>query len=211
MKEDKIIYVDFCNTITNFTTLSPFFNFIFSKSFISNFINMFFRGLSYFNLLSLQDRQLQMISGLKESYINMLAKDFYYQEIQPNLNKIVLNIIKDYAKHGYKVVIVSGALKEYIHHLSDEIPIHKVIAKSIEYRDSRATGKYINGPCYYHDKVIKIEKFEYSLNSNITERVSISDCEDDIPMLLYANKQYVVNPQNNEFKEFVNRSGWKII
>lgn len=207
----KIIYVDFCNTITNFTTLTPFYNYLFAKKkrqLVKNFIHRVASNL--FNL-SLGEQQLKMIAGMRQSEIDTLSRNFFDECIKPHLNHDVIQIVKKYHANGYAVVIVSGGLTEYIRYISDFMPVTEVIAKKFRYRNGRITPEYMDAPCYYHDKVLRMERFEQALNREIIDRVAISDCEDDIPMLLYANTRFVVRPINEEFRKFVERKKWTII
>ena len=211
MKSEKVVYVDFCNTITNFTTLGPFYNYIYSHNKLKIIINFILRALSRVFRFNTADQQLRLIVGTHRNEINQFSKDFFTQKIKPQLNEDVIQILREYYKKGYKIVVVSGALREYIQHIEEVVPINQVIAKEFEYSGSKATGAYINAPCYYHDKVLQIERFEHSLQAEIVDRVAISDCADDIPMLLYANKQYVVRPKELEFRQFSERRRWEIL
>ena len=145
-----------------------------------------------------------MIITLKKNEISALAREYFDLKIRPRINQDVVEILQKYHEDGYLIVVVSGGLKEYIQFISEVLPIDEVIAKELSYVSSKAAGSYINAPCYYHDKVLKIEHFESKLGCKIERRVSISDNADDLPMLLYGDEQYVVRPDGEKvFRRFI--------
>ena len=207
----KILYVDFCGTLTTRSTLYKFSKFVYLRHslFTKIYFMIFFFFARYLNLLNIN--LFKAFNNMSVIQLDEYAKSFFKAEIENNINKKIINYIKKAIKNDYYIVIISGGLSNYIKHINKFVKIDKIIAKEFVIEKDRIKSKFKKGSVFQIDKVFQIFKFEKHFNEKITERIVISDSEDDIPLFLLANKKIVVNPSSDELIELAKHMNWKFL
>lgn len=204
----KIMYVDFCGTITTQSTLYKFIVFIVKRDsiirklkFLLYFIFNRYLGLINFNAL-------KIIENLNYAKFNTYANDFYNEVIETNINECVIEKIKEKKKEGYHIVIISGGLKSYINHINKIIKTDYIIAKELIVRNDKIKCELVNGTVFQNEKIFRVLEYEKKLDVKVNERLLISDNEDDIPLFLFCDKQILVNPSSKRLIDLGNHSNW---
>ena len=207
----KIVYVDFCGTITTTATLYKFCKFVFLKHSIYTKL--------YFYLHYLLSRRMKIFdinlflpfNNMSLNKLDIYAETFFNSILKPHINDKVIKYLNKASLNGYHVIIISGGLKNYIEHTIELIKFDKVIAKEFQLIDSQIKPNFNNGTVFQNDKIFQILNFEKQIDEQIEERIVISDSEDDIPLFLLADKKIVVNPSSKRLIELARHLNWELL
>ena len=208
----KILYVDFCGTVTFPSTLKMFCKYVLLK-------NGIFSKIYYYTWLILYNKYLKIkllnlfipFNNMPYNLLEKYSLDFFNIYISKNLNEKTINVINKHKDAGFYIVIVSGGLTNYIKHINNIVNIDHIIAKEFVVYKNRIKSKFRTGSVFQNEKIFKISEFENNLNSEINERVVISDSEDDIPLFLLADKKILVNPASKRFASYAKLNNWQIL
>lgn len=208
----KILYVDFCGTVTFPSTLKKFCRYVLLK-------NGVFSKLYYYLYLILNNKYLKIIqidlfipfNNMPNKLLEKYSLDFFNIYISKNLNEKTINLITKYKEAGYYIVIISGGLTNYIKHINKIVSIDHIIAKEFIIDKNRIKSEFSTGTVFQNEKIFKISEFENNLDHVIDERVVISDSEDDIPLFLLADKKILANPTSKRFVAYAKLNNWKIL
>lgn len=210
---DKIAYIDFCNTITNVHTLVPFIKYLSSKKGLVGKIRYYSIQL-YRKIIKRNDANSIFLhfDNLDENFVKSAARDFYDIIVSKNLNPNVVKMIQELDNNGYKIVIISNAIPEYIYHLNNLFRIEHIISNQMEIADGKYRSKLrSDNRIYAAKKVEAIRKYENEMGIQMPFRLAMSDHISDIPMLELADKAIVVNPNSKEFCDIAKQRNWEII
>ena len=207
----KILYVDFCGTLTTTSTLYKFGRYVLKKHslYTKIYFALFFFFSRWLNLLNMN--LFKPFSKITLEKLDFYAKDFFQSCIKPELNYKTINLINEYVNRGYFIVIISGGLKNYIKYIKRFVKIDKIIAKEFLQKNDLIKTEFKNGTVFQIDKVFQIYEFEKRQNKAVKERVVISDSEDDIPLFLLADKKIVINPSSNKLVRLAHDWNWEVI
>ena len=207
----KIIYVDFCGTLTTSSTLYKFSKFVFLRHsvFTRVYFFIYFCFSRYTRLLDIN--LFRPFNNFSVEKLNQYAELFFKSNIQPHINYKTIQYINDAIKSGYYVVIISGGLKNYIKHINNFVKIDKIIAKEFLVKNNQIKPEFKGGSVFQIDKFFQIYEFEKQIEEEITDRIVISDSEDDIPLFLIANKKVVVNPSSKRLIAVANHFNWELL
>jgi HAD superfamily phosphoserine phosphatase-like hydrolase len=208
----KILYVDFCGTVTFASTLKKFCRYVLLK-------NGIFSKLYYYLYLILHNKYLKIIqidlfvpfNNMPNKLLEKYSLEFFNIYISKNLNEKTINLITKYKEAGYYIVIISGGLTNYIKHINKIVNIDHIIAKEFIVDKNRIKTEFSTGTVFQNEKIFKISEFENNLDHVIDERVVISDSEDDIPLFLLADKKILVNPTSKRLAAYAKLNNWQIL
>lgn len=208
----KILYVDFCGTVTFPSTLKKFCRYVLLK-------NGVLSKLYYYLYLILNNKYLKIIqidlfvpfNNMPNKLLEKYSLEFFNIYISKNLNEKTINLITKYKEAGYYIVIISGGLTNYIKHINKIVSIDHIIAKEFIIDKNRIKSEFSTGTVFQNEKIFKISEFENNLDYVIDERVVISDSEDDIPLFLLADKKILANPTSKRFVAYAKLNNWKIL
>jgi len=206
----KILYVDFCGTITTSATLKKFCKYVFKKhSIYTKFYYLYILLTEYINMA--QPDIIKPFNNMQINTLDRYAKSFFDSQLESHINEKTISYINNAISEGYHVVIISGGLKNYIEHISKVIKVDSIIAK--EFMISKNTIKpiFISGSVFQNEKVFKVYEYEKKLNSIIDERVVLSDSEDDMALFLLADKRILVNSSSKRLTDYANTNNWDIL
>lgn len=197
----KVLYIDFCNTLCRGYTLDRFFKFIAKESGFFHIIILYSLKLASF---------LFMKNAIKNYFIKLYSYDYldnlsenYSKKLETEFINAIIEVAKDLSGRGYKIIIVSAALSDYIEKINFPFNVDEIIAAS--YKDKNL--KMVYG----EDKVIKIKEWEKGKNIEIMHRISISDHISDLPMLEYSDSSIVINPNSKLLEEKAKENFWKVL
>lgn len=197
----KVLYIDFCNTLCRGYSLDKFYKFVAKESGIFFTTALYLLKLASF--VFMQDTiKNYFIKLYTYDYLDSLSED-YSRQLEIEFINPIIKEAKELSSQGYKIVIVSAALSDYIEKINFPFHVDKVIAAS--YKDKKM--KMVYG----EDKVNKIKKWEKENNFKIIHRISISDHISDLPMLEYADSSIVVNPNSKLLEKKAKENFWKVV
>ncbi|WP_157372671.1 HAD family hydrolase [Photobacterium marinum] len=197
----KVIYLDFCHTAVNKFTLGSFIRYVQLRE-----INL----LSIFNDKIRRTEVSERIENLDHKVYDNLDKyghSYSSLLIKKHINQNVISEIRNLTSNGYKLVVVSAALKYYIKPFFDmlDVNVYHYITSQIEKKGNKLSLDFM----YAERKLEEIIKFENQLN--IIESVAYSDHITDLPMLKHSNRVVVVEGPNKELLKVAENNNWRII
>lgn len=208
----KILYVDFCGTVTFPSTLKKFCKYVLLKNGVFSKIYYYLHLILYNKYLKIKQLNLFVpFNNMQNKLLEKYSLEFFNIYISNKLNDKTINLITKYKEAGYYIVIVSGGLTNYIKHLNKIVNVDHIIAKEFLVHKNRIKTEFTTGTVFQNEKIFKISEFENNLGHLIDERVVISDSEDDIPLFLLADKKILVNPSSKRFTAYAKLNNWQIL
>lgn len=147
---------------------------------------------------------------VKETLIYPLKKmtdeeirQFYVEELIPRYYPSVLETLKQHAKNGVHVWLVSASPEPYL--FCTDLPVEKVIGTSIERKDGHWTNRMISENCKGEEKVRRImaELEKRNISIDYDNSYAYSDSDSDWPMLKLVKHRYRINKKTAEITPFV--------
>ncbi len=204
MRRINLAIFDFCDTLVSFQSADAFTNFVISKeggvkNLIVSAVNKTFstfRIYSVFKKLdvfqNLQKRiLLSCLNGITKNRLNNLAEEFEENVVQNNLNKELINLLKEHISNGDKVIINSGGYEPYLNFFAKRMGISSVYSTQIEFIDGICTGKILGKDCLYDEKVTRMKKDGIDFNQ-FKEVFVYSDSVTDMPLFNIATQKIAV-------------------
>ena len=203
-EKDKIALFDFCDTLVSFQTANEYVRF-----YVNNYATLSVRlrhfmylFLSASGIISRLEKKnpirnirkrilLWQLKGSPKDMMEMAAQEYYETRIKPCLIMETISELLKCQKEGYKVIIVSGGYDIYIKFFAQEygIELIDIISNRLLFKNDSFLGKF-DVDCMCDEKLRLLNKrFEKREDYNV---VAYSDSESDLPMLLWADKSYVV-------------------
>lgn len=206
----KILYVDFCGTLTTTSTLNKFCKYVFKKhSIYTKFYYLYILLSDYIN--TAQPNIIKPFNNMHISTLDRYAKSFFDNQLESHINEKTINYIKKAISDDYHVVIISGGLRNYIEHISKVVKVDSIIAKEFLVSHNIIKPIFISGSVFQNEKVFKVHEYEKKLDSIIDERVVLSDSEDDMPLFLLADKRILVNSSSKRLTDYAKNNNWDIL
>lgn len=200
----KILVVDLCDTLYTSNTTQDFFNYTFAndevylklknknKSFSFKVMNKLSNKVFKYDL----SRALttKILRDKESSKIDELVSKFLEGFLESKKINKVHEIIEEYKKNGYKIIMVSASYDFIGKCVAKKIGIDDVIASRAEVLDNKYTGRVAED--ILHTKLSKFkEKFP-----SYEDLVMITDNTTDYEFVKETSKSYIViNKRNEEF------------
>ena len=171
--KDKIIFLDFDNTILNGETTDYM-----DIDNLSEITNKAMSGeIDYYNSLICK---ISLIKGYNENKLKQIVYNLKY-----NLN--IKNFIDWCHNNNYYVIVLSGGLDFVLEYSKYYLNFDFYLSNYLRVKDGLLTGE-INGPMMEDDsKGIYVKKFQDMLNIGYKNCVSVGDGCNDISMFKKTN------------------------
>lgn len=200
----KILAVDLCDTLYHSNTTHDFFNFVFEND--EHYKNLKRKNKSFsFKVVNKLSNKLfkndmsralitQILKDKTSNEIDKLVLEFIESFLEPKKISKVHDIIEDYKKQGYKIMIISASYDFIARGVVKKLGLHSCMASEAEIIDDIYTGKVKDDILYK-----KFEIFKNKIGS-YDELVMITDNETDYEFVKNTNKSYIViNSHNKDF------------
>ena len=217
----KIAIFDFCETIANFQTADAFVVYVREKTKSKSmcrkeYIRLFLRKTRILAILSILFNHssinkrlvLWQLKGFSQEIIEHLAEEYYNDKIRPNFIEPVLSRLKELKKEGWRIVVISGGYEIYLRYFCIEfnIRLSDLIAVKIGFNDGLCNGQFDGGDRLWD----KVEQLNERFTKSSVDSIAFSDSITDLPLLLWANKSFVVRRKDrqpwynrNKFQEII--------
>ncbi len=204
-QQEKIVLLDFCGTVADFQTFVPyiesvlehagrtgsFYRFIKIGAKITDRIFRLFNDRHYFY----KDTLVKLTRGISLQDFNIVAKSYYTNKVKPHLIHETLNIIKEYRKNGYRIILLSAACMNYLAEFAEQYEIYDVLSTEVKFKNDKSLGRYKTKDCIRDEKVHRIVEY---FGGRKEFDVGISDSKSDIPMLNICKKQIIISKNNHQ-------------
>ncbi|MFD2210885.1 HAD family hydrolase [Virgibacillus halophilus] len=140
--------------------------------------------------------------------------DFFFSRLldigEENINKPLVEKIKEHQEKGDTVIVLSGALEPFLaaflHRVELDVPV--ISTELMFYPNGICTGEtgtVINGT----EKVKRVEEFIFQNCLEAQEIWAYADSKSDIPLFQFAEHPVVVNP-SKDMKKIAEENDWPI-
>lgn len=216
---DKVALFDFCETIANFQTADAYVKYVQSHSNVSNkhiiYLHSLFNKLRVFSIArrikpkgSLEKRFfLKQLKGRSNEELERLAKDYYLNEVKPNLIEPVVAELKYLQNEGYNCYVISAGYDIYLKYFCEEFGITDLLSTKIEFVDGICTGKFDGMDCMFE---YKIKYINSAIKGDTKQWFAFSDSVTDLPMLELVGNPIVISrnhsqkwAEKNNFKQII--------
>lgn len=211
MKDKKIAFFDFCETLIGFQTADAFVNYILKQTVDSHrrlkwplCLYIFLSRIKVLNFLDKVTRHkysinkrlvLLQLRNQKEIVLKKLAVSYYQDVIKPNIIHPMLELLKEKQKDAWKIVIVSGGYDIYIHLFAKEFNVDGIISSQIEFKNGICTGCIKGLDCLGKNKVLLLNK---QYDREFISSIAYSDSITDLPLLKWVNEGWVVSKDKSQ-------------
>lgn len=205
---NKVVFFDFCETITDFQTADAFVDFVRERTGKRRMkiIDCFQRLLWKTRIIIYLERfipghslnkriKLFQVKGFTESELYAYSKEYYEERVRPHFIKPVIKELLSLKSQQYCVGLVSGGYGIYLKHFIDEFGLDFCISSNIDIENGICTGKLKGVDCLGSNKIKLIkEKFVHKPDFSI----SFSDSSSDLPLLTWTNNGIVVSKEKHQ-------------
>ncbi len=200
MNSNKIAVFDFCDTLYNGQSLNDFLIYFSKNSFIKK---VYLSSINHLYKLGLlrsdikKSLQLKIFNGINQNKIDSICFNFYQDIIKKNLNISVTNELNRLNQDGYQILILSGALSDYLKYLKFDFPISKIISNSLQFDGEMCLGVIDKPECL---GIGKLEKFQQNfnlINENIIDSIFFTDHASDSILFSFFKQNIIVVKKNN--------------
>ncbi|MCD7956957.1 MAG: HAD-IB family hydrolase [Lachnospiraceae bacterium] len=209
----KVAVFDFCETLVSFQTADAFVKFIIEKSENSTYQEKynrykFLKKIQFYRLINLPYKMkggfpsktnlLKIISGMNKEDINNYAYKYYQEMIKPAIICDTLEVMENFKRNGFTVVLISAGYAPYIKLFAEEYDI-LYLTNEFSYKGSIFSGRTVGNDCYGAEKVARLKTMLGK--ENIEYLVTVSDSLSDKPLFDIAEEKiYVTKSKNIKMK-----------
>lgn len=129
---------------------------------------------------------------------------------EENINRPLVEKVKEHQKNGDAVIVLSGALKPFLTAFLKRVALDvPVISTELMFYPNGIctgeTGTMINGT----EKVKCVEEFIFQNGLEANDIWAYADSKSDIPLLQYAERPIVVNP-SKDMRKIAEENDWAV-
>lgn len=215
----KNIYFDFCETLVSFQTADAFVDFARLNARKSTFrliwesLFKFFKRIKLFSFLeylfpqkSIEKKfKLFQLKGLTIKELEEISFQYYHTVIKKHFIPEIYNeFLSDY-ELNYNITVVSGGYDIYLNCFIEDFPKCNLISTKLKFDNDTFSGKLIGKDCLYGEKVVQLEKLNFSQENSIV----YTDSYTDLPLLKWCKQGVVVS--KNKHQAWSSKNGFKEI
>lgn len=208
---NKVALFDFCETIANFQTADAYVRYVQSHSKPTNlYVRYAHAIMARLRIMSIWrrlqpkgsiDKRLMLLQLRGRTYNEMdsLAKEYYENQIKPNMISPVLSELDRLKAEGYACYVVSAGFDIYLKYFCEEFGIDGLLCTKIEFQKNICTGRFDGQDCMFE---YKIDYINSTIKGDKNKWYAFSDSITDLPMLeLVGNPVVVSRGQSQEWAE----------
>ena len=194
----KLAIFDFCDTLINFQTASPFLYFALRRTnrfwWAYELVRRILRLLGVLSGTRNKKFQVKCLRGVKYNELEEAANIFAKEHLQKAGQHEIVDEVCRHISNGHEIVVVSGGFKIYIEtYLKQSFDVNiDVIANDLEIKNGRLTGRICGQDCM---GVVKINKLAEAIDLSkyeLRKSFSYSDHESDIPLFMLTGNPFLV-------------------
>ncbi|USH04467.1 HAD-IB family hydrolase [Grimontia kaedaensis] len=185
---------DFDGTITTEDTFTAFLFYATSKPRLAIGFALVWPVILLYKLGLLPARKTRPVLAYvafwrrREKEVDVIANRFAAEYLPAALRPDVMEMLAKHKANGDDVYLVSAALNIYLRHFCQQRGI-KLLCSTMEVKNGRFTGRYVNGDCSCENKAVAVQK---TVDLNAYSQVyAYGDTDEDLPMLSLADVKYL--------------------
>jgi HAD superfamily hydrolase (TIGR01490 family) len=149
-------------------------------------------------------------AGMSREWLADLAEGMFEKTIRPSLFPEARSVIEEDRGQGLRLVMLSGELDFVLRPVVRYLGFDQLVANSLEFIDSVATGRIVPPLVAEHEKVAAIRRICGELGAEAGESKAYSDSSSDLPMLEAVGHPVAVNP-DRRLKRVAGARGWPVL
>ena len=149
---------------------------------------------------------VRYFQGLSEENGQTKAKLFYEKYIKKHLNHQVLSCVEQLRFEGYEVVLSTASMDYYVNYIAKAQGYPYCICTELEVENGFYRGYLQTSNCKGLEKLSRIQKF---LGTRDCKAIVITDHHDDLPLIEWCDKAYVVQP-TSKLRRYILKNPGKI-
>lgn len=202
----NLVVFDFCETLVHFQTADRFVDYVIEKEKYNKYrwLRFVTRVLSKLRVIAIVNKfspelnlakrlKLFQIRGVKSSRIEVLAKEFYEQELMTHLIAPLYDLLQHHINQNDYIMLISGGYSPYLKVFLEQHHLKKHFATEIEISDGKVTGFFSGKDCLYAQKVVLLDQFLKDNAILFSKSIAYSDSISDLPLLQWADEGVVVS------------------
>lgn len=219
----QLVVFDFCETLVNFQSADRFVDYVIEKEHYRKYRWLFQlnRILTRLRVLAVLSKiwpelnpskrlKLLQIKGISEQKITQYAREFYDENVMPNLITPLYQLMQDHVNNGDYVMVISGGYAPYVKVFSEKHQIKGYFATEMAFSAGKVTGKFSGKDCLYGQKTVLLEQYLKDHPIQYTKKIAYSDSISDLPLLQWADEAFVISKGQSQpwakqyrFKEII--------
>ncbi len=214
----KAAFFDFDGTLYNGVIAFDFLKYLIKNKFLaSDGISklpsfLFHYIMDKLNLKNRYDTNKALYSKLKgwnAKLIEEISSEFCQTSVKKNLYRDIVKMLKQHKKDGYKIIIVTSALREIIIPVKKILPVDDILATEIKIVNDIYSGKIKSLPVG-HNRINVVRDYCKKNQIELSKSYAYSDHFSDVAMLKNAGRAVATRPEK-KLLSHAKSMGWKII
>ena len=219
MPDKKLVIFDFCGTLISFQTADRYVQFcverlqdnkaVQRRHFMIRIMDEMRVFKIYNHIRSGNNWRKRMIlwqlKGVPYEECDQLAKNYFEEELLPNIVQPLIAKLKEHLTMGDRVCILSGGYDVYIKYFAQYFGVKEIISSKIAFCDGKCMGRMDGKDC------MRENKLEY-IRPILSEAKTIcyTDSKSDMPLLELVDEPIAVShkvsqqwAENRNYKQII--------
>jgi HAD superfamily hydrolase (TIGR01490 family) len=143
--------------------------------------------------------------GGGESELEAEARGWFDEMVAETIYPEAERLVREHARAGHLVAIVSGATKFVVRPLAERLEISHMLYTRLEVEDGRFTGRVVEPICFEEGKIYWLQQFIEEQEVDLAKSWFYTDSITDRPLLDIVGHPVAVNPDPLLYREAVRR------
>ncbi|MBU2917742.1 HAD-IB family phosphatase [Psychrosphaera sp. F3M07] len=212
MKYPKLFCIDFCQTLVFEDSLPLFIKFVCLRNLkFRTFKYLYFWLIEKLGFKVSKYNRIYLLKNLSVLELNSIVTEFSKTQLQPVINRNLLQYINLNKSFDDRIVIVSAAIADYIEPFCKNNQLGDVIASKLEVKNGITTGKLTEELVFGKLKVKMINEFIKGNSLEFEQIIAVSDSIHDLPLLEFSDIPVVIEGVCEELTEIAYQRNWDMI
>lgn len=148
-------------------------------------------------------------AAVRQSELESWAAEAGQRYWRPRLYPEALRQLEQHRADGHRIVLVSGGIEPVLKPLAQMLDADALLAAQPEMKDSRLTGRLVDGPLSGTRKAEAVHRIGDSLGVDLATSYAYADSYADLELLECVGHPVAVNP-DRRLRKLAERRGWPI-
>lgn len=133
----------------------------------------------------------RFFKGVSRQWTRSIVNRFYMKYLQVHYNKTVLSLVNELKLEGWRVILATASFDLYADFVAKALKLDHCISTELEVKDGCYTGYLKTMNCKGREKLSRIKNY---IGAKMCVTSVITDHYDDLPLIEWCDKVYIVNP-----------------
>lgn len=198
----KLAILDIDNTLIKGQSQRHFISYLHKKRFISTYAYAVI--MTWFVLYKLHlvknttkmlNFALQIFKGKSVTEIKALVDGWAKENLSNLYFKNTSKLLKTLRNMDFKIVLLSSAVEPIVKSIAEDLSVEEYICTQLNQVNNKLDGQTKGDQVYSDEKLRKIKAYIEQAHEKYEDFFVLADHHTDIPILTWANKAIVANPQ----------------